>query len=44
LAKEKLKEAKAVSGMDVATFVDYEPYKNKDIVNTLKDNLKAISI
>jgi hypothetical protein len=24
--------------------VDYEPYKNKDIANTLKDNLKAISI
>ena len=42
LAQEKLKEAKAITGMDVDTFVDSEPYKNKEVADKLRENLQAI--
>ena len=42
LAQEKLKEAKAITGMDVDTFVDSEPYENKEVADKLRENLQAI--
>jgi TolB-like protein/class 3 adenylate cyclase/Tfp pilus assembly protein PilF len=44
LAQEKLKEAKAITGMDVDTFVDSEPYENKEVADKLRGNLQAIPI
>jgi len=44
LAQEKLKEAKAITGMDVDTFVDSEPYENKEVADKLRGNLQAITI
>ncbi len=44
LALEKLKEAKAITGMDVDTFVDSEPYENKEVADKLRGNLQAIPI
>ena len=41
-AHEKLKEAQVVTGMDVDTFVDSEPYKNKEVADKLRENLQAI--
>ena len=43
-AQEKLKEAKAITGMDVDTFVDSEPYENKEVADKLRGNLQAITI
>ena len=43
-AQEKLKEAKAITGMDVDTFVDSEPYENKEVADKLRGNLQAIPI
>ena len=44
LAQEKLKEAKAITEMDVDTFVDSEPYENKEVADKLRGNLQAIPI
>ena len=41
-AHEKLKEAQVVTGMDVDTFVVSEPYKNKEMVDEIRENLQAI--
>ena len=44
LAKEKLKEAKAVSGMDINQFIDTQPYTKEELVKSLRDILKAIDV
>jgi len=41
-AHEKLKEAQVVTGMNVDTFVVSEPYKNKEMVDEIRENLQAI--
>ena len=42
-AQEKLKEAQAVTGLDIASFVNSEPYENKETIETLKDDLQVIA-
>jgi hypothetical protein len=44
LAKEKLKEAKAVSGMDINQFIDSQPYTKEELAKSLRDVLKAIDV
>ncbi len=41
-AQEKLNEAQAVTGLDIASFVDSEPYENKATIETLKNDLQDI--
>ncbi|MED5427265.1 MAG: adenylate/guanylate cyclase domain-containing protein [Candidatus Neomarinimicrobiota bacterium] len=41
-AQEKLNEAQAVTGLDIASFVDSEPYENKATIETLKNDLQNI--
>jgi TolB-like protein/Flp pilus assembly protein TadD len=42
-AQEKLKEAQAVTGLDIASFVKSEPYVSKETVETLKNELQDIA-
>ena len=42
-AQEKLKEAQAVTGLDIASFVNSEPYVSKETIETLKDDLQDIT-
>ena len=42
MAYQKLKEARAITGMDIESFVKSEPYKNKERLNTLMVNLESI--
>ena len=42
-AQEKLNEAKAVTGLDIASFVNSEPYENKETIETLKNDLQDIA-
>ena len=42
-AQEKLKEAQAVTGLDIASFVSSEPYVSKETIETLKDDLQDIT-
>ena len=42
-AQEKLKEAQAVTGLDIASFVNSEPYVNKETIETLKNDLQDIA-
>ena len=42
-AQEKLNEAKAVTGLDMASFVISEPYENKETIETLKNDLQDIA-
>jgi len=42
LAKEKLKEAKAVSGTDINQFIDSQPYTKEELPTSLKDVLNSI--
>jgi TolB-like protein/class 3 adenylate cyclase len=44
LAKEKLKEAKAVSGMDINQFIDSQPYTKEELAKSLRDVLKTIDV
>jgi tetratricopeptide (TPR) repeat protein len=44
LAKEKLKEAKAVSGTDINQFIDSQPYTKEELATSLRDVLKAIDV
>ena len=44
LAKEKLKEAKAVSGMNINQFIDSQPYTKEELAKSLRDVLKAIDV
>jgi len=40
-AQEKLKEAQAVTGLDIASFVNSEPYVSKETIETLKNELQG---
>ena len=42
-AQEKLKEAQAVTGLDIASFVNSEPYVSKETIETLKNDLQDIA-
>ena len=42
-AQEKLNEAQAVTGLDIASFVKSEPYVSKETVETLKNELRDIA-
>jgi len=42
-AQEKLKEAKVVTGLDIASFVNSEPYVSKETIETLKNDLQDIA-
>ena len=42
-AQEKLKEAKVVTGLDKASFVNSEPYVSKETIETLKNELQDIA-
>ena len=42
-AQEKLKEAQAVTGLDIASFVNSEPYVSKETIETLKNDLQGIA-
>jgi TolB-like protein/class 3 adenylate cyclase len=44
LAKEKLKEAKAVNGMDINQFIDSQPYTKEELATSLKDVLNSIDV
>ena len=44
LAKEKLKEAKAVSGMNINQFIDSQPYTKEELAKSLRDVLKTIDV
>jgi TolB-like protein/class 3 adenylate cyclase len=41
-AQEKLKEARAMTGMDIESFVKSEPYKDQDRINDLMAELESI--
>ena len=41
-AQEKLKEARAMTGMDIESFIKSEPYKNHDRIKNLKADLDSI--
>ena len=41
-AQEKLKEAWAMTGMDIESFVKSEPYKDQDRINDLMAELESI--
>ena len=41
-AQEKLKEARAMTGMDIESFIKSEPYKNQDRIKNLKADLDSI--
>ena len=42
MADQKLKEARAMTGMDIESFVKSEPYKDKDRINALMVDLESI--
>ena len=42
-AQEKLKESRAMTGMDIESFVKSEPYENKDRINGLMADLDSIN-
>jgi len=42
MAEEKLKEARAMTGMDIESFVKSEPYKDQERINTLTVDLQSI--
>ena len=42
-AQEKLKESRAMTGMDVESFIKSEPYENKDRINGLMADLDSIN-
>ena len=42
-AQEKLKEAQAVTGLDITSFVNSEPYVSKETIETLKNDLQDIA-
>ena len=42
MADQKLKEARAMTGMDIESFVKSEPYKDQERINTLTVDLKSI--
>jgi len=42
MADQKLKEARAMTGMDIESFVKSEPYKDQERINTLTVDLESI--
>ena len=42
-AQEKLKESRAMTGMDIESFIKSEPYENKDRINGLMADLDSIN-
>ena len=42
MADQKLKEARAMTGMDIESFVKSEPYKDQERINTLTMDLESI--
>ena len=42
MADQKLKEARAMTGMDIESFVKSEPYKDKERINALTVDLESI--
>ena len=42
-AQEKLKAAQAVTGLDIALFVNSEPYVSKETIETLKNDLQGLA-
>ena len=42
MAHVKLKEAQAITGMDIESFLKSEPYKDQNLIENLKQDLKSI--